>query len=293
MKPILEVSNLVKHFPKVKAVNGISFSIPTGICFGLLGPNGAGKTTTIEMIEGITKPTSGEILYKGIANNPAFKLEAGIQFQSTALMDFLTVKEVLKLFGSFYSNPQPLAELVKQCFLEEFLNQPAAKLSGGQKQRVLLALALINDPDIIFLDEPTTGLDPHSRRNFWHLIETIKQKGKTIILTTHYMDEAEQLCDQLLIVDHGQVIAQGSPSKLLQEHFDHVFICLDEADIAPELHDKYKFTKHGNQLVHQSLSVEKTLQEFIQLGVSLNSLQVRNPTLDDLFLQLTGHKLRE
>ncbi|MGH1370480.1 MAG: ABC transporter ATP-binding protein [Cellvibrionaceae bacterium] len=294
MNTIIEVKQLVKHFKDVHAVNGISFSIPKGICFGLLGPNGAGKTTTIEMMEGITAPSSGEVLYKGIANNPNFKHEAGIQFQSTALMDYLTVKEVLALFASFYPRTAPQEQLIAQCHLSEFVDHQAAKLSGGQRQRLLLALALVNDPDIIFLDEPTTGLDPQSRRNFWQLIESIKRDGKTVVLTTHYMDEAEQLCDQMVIVDRGQIIAEGSPKALLDEHFQHVFVCLAKADVPAALAEQLKHSVDSNdQITIESLSVESTLQTLIEGGAQLGSLQVRNPTLDDLFLKLTGHTLRE
>ena len=300
--PIIEVRDLRKSFRKVNAVNGLSFQIRTGQCFGLLGPNGAGKTTTIEMIEGITKPCEGEILYKGQASNPSFKQEAGIQFQSTALMDYLTVIEVLELFASFYEHTVPLPALIDQCQLGEFIEHPAAKLSGGQRQRLLLALALVNDPEIIFLDEPTTGLDPQSRRNFWHLITTIKQQGKTVVLTTHYMDEAEQLCDHLVIVDHGKIIAEGSPRQLLDNHFEHVFVCISKSDLPeslstgelPNLSNTRLLSSTANgELMIESLSVERTLQELIEVGASLNSLQVRNPTLDDLFLKLTGHSLRD
>ncbi len=294
MNPIIEVKHLIKRFKEVHAVNDLSFSIPKGICFGLLGPNGAGKTTTIEIMEGITKPTSGEVLYKGQANNPNFKQEAGIQFQSTALMDYLTVKEVLELFASFYPRTVPLTQLVAQCNLGDFVDHQASKLSGGQRQRLLLALALVNDPDIIFLDEPTTGLDPQSRRNFWQLIETIKRDGKTVVLTTHYMDEAEQLCDQLVIVDRGQIIAQGSPGELLDEHFHHVFVCLAKSDVPLETAEQVPHSLvNDDQITIESQSVEATLQTLIEGGARLSSLQVRNPTLDDLFLKLTGHTLRE
>ncbi len=293
MNPIIEVSHLIKHFKHVKAVNGISFSIPQGICFGLLGPNGAGKTTTIEMMEGITEPTSGQILYKGKSHNPAFKLEAGIQFQSTALMDYLTVKDVLELFASFYRKTTPQNVLIEQCNLQDFIHQQASKLSGGQRQRLLLALALVNDPDIIFLDEPTTGLDPQSRRNFWALIEQIKQQGKTIVLTTHYMDEAEQLCDQLLIVDKGQVIAEGSPATLLKAHFDHVFVYLDKDDLPDTWREQSNVTIKREQAIIATPSIETTLQALMATGANMRSLQVHNPTLDDLFLKLTGHSLRE
>ncbi|MBR9909037.1 MAG: ABC transporter ATP-binding protein [Gammaproteobacteria bacterium] len=293
MTPIIEVRNLNKQFKNVKAVNGISFSIAAGTCFGLLGPNGAGKTTTIEMMERISKPSSGEILYKGQIDNPAFKQEAGIQFQSTSLMDYLTVREVLELFASFYQRPMAITELAKLCHLQEFLHHQAAKLSGGQRQRVLLAVALVNDPDIIFLDEPTTGLDPQSRRNFWSLIEGIKRRGKTIVLTTHYMDEAERLCDQLVIVDRGQVIAEGTPQSLLRSHFNHIFVCLNQADVPADFQFEGKVNADNGQVIFESTSVERTLKQLIEQGARLNSLQVRNPTLDDLFLKLTGHSLRE
>ncbi len=293
MATLLEVKNLVKQFKQVNAVNGISFAIEQGICFGLLGPNGAGKTTTIEMMEGILPPTSGEIIYKGKPQTRDFKFEAGIQFQSTALMDYLTVNEVLDLFAGFYPKTANREALVKQCNLQDFLHRPASKLSGGQRQRVLLAVALINDPEIVFLDEPTTGLDPQSRRNFWQLIDNIKAQGKTIILTTHYMDEAEQLCDQLVIVDKGTIIAEGSPKQLLKQHFDNSFICLDADTLSPEQAQQFAATRRNQQWIIATPNTENCLQQLIQAGIDLGSLQVRSPSLDDLFLKLTGHSLRE
>ncbi|UTW46425.1 ABC transporter ATP-binding protein [bacterium SCSIO 12696] len=293
MTPIIEVRNLVKQFGSFRAVDGISFTIPQGICFGLLGPNGAGKTTTIEMIEGIKKPTSGDILYRGQPRGDQFKLDIGIQFQSTALMDFVTTREVLELFGRFYDKPLPVEELAELCQLNDFLDSFATKLSGGQKQRLLLAIALINDPQLLFLDEPTTGLDPQSRRNFWQLIEEIKLRGKTVLLTTHYMDEAEQLCDQLIIVDQGQIIAEGSPRALLNQHFGHSYVCLDADEVEGELDELSVSVAHSNgQLELQTQSVESTIKALIDRQVNLSSLRVRNPTLDDLFLKLTGHHLR-
>ncbi|TQV79515.1 ABC transporter ATP-binding protein [Exilibacterium tricleocarpae] len=309
MSAILQVRSLTKHFKDVQAVNGLSFAIEPGTCFGLLGPNGAGKTTTIEMIEGITEPNSGEILYKGKPRDGSFKLETGIQFQSTALMDYLTVTEVLDLFSHLYPRVLPRQQLADLCHLGDFLDQPAAKLSGGQRQRVLLALALINDPQLVFLDEPTTGLDPQSRRAFWQLIEDIKSAGKTVVLTTHYMDEAEQLCDRLAIIDHGRIIAEGSPQQLLQQHFDYVFVCIDRQDFPAHLDPATLAPSdapagagatppgvvavNGSQVAIKSHAVEETLEQLIQQRVKLNSLRVRNPTLDDLFLKLTGHSLRE
>lgn len=293
MTPILEVHNLTKHYKNVQAVKGISFSIPAGICFGLLGPNGAGKSTTIEMIEGIKTPTSGEIRYKGSERGADFAQQCGIQFQSTALPDFLLVREVLTLFHSFYDKTLPMDELIQLCDLSEFLNQEANKLSGGQKQRLLLALALINDPEIVFLDEPTTGLDPQSRRRFWHLIDNIKKQGKTVILTTHYMDEAESLCDDLVIVDHGKIIAQGSPRQLLQEHLPHRQMSLEAGDEFSAAHISGTVTRSPGTLTIETLSVEKTLQELQSSNADLSTLRVYNPTLEDLFLKLTGHALRE
>jgi ABC-2 type transport system ATP-binding protein len=297
----LEVIDLTKRFRDFTAVDNISFGIREGICFGLLGPNGAGKTTTIEVIEGIKVPSSGELLFRGRrldhrhGRDRRFAERAGIQFQSTALMDFLTVSEVLKLFGSLYPRAVPTDDLVRLCQLEEFLERRANKLSGGQKQRLLLALALINDPEIVFLDEPTTGLDPQSRRNFWELITTIKRRGKTVVLTTHYMDEAEQLCDELIIMDHGRIVDQGSPRALLDKHLPLKRVCLDLGrDIElGDLSGHVARDRDNGGLTIETASVETTLQELIARRVDLSSLRVRNPTLEDLFLKLTGHMLRE
>lgn len=290
---IIEVKHLAKHYRSVVAVEDVSFSIAEGICFGLLGPNGAGKTTTIEMMEGILDPTSGEIFYRGAPRSKNFLQEIGIQFQSTALMDFMTVRETLKLFSRFYEQTESLETLVKQCDLDDFLDRYANKLSGGQQQRLLLALAILNRPQLVFLDEPTTGLDPQARRNFWQLIDTIKKRGTTIVLTTHYMDEAEQLCDELAIMDRGKIIAQGSPAQLLREHFGYIYVCLDRADCELLLEQFPEHETHGERVFIRSISVEKTLQDLIASGVPLHSLSVRNPTLEDLFLKLTGHRLRE
>ncbi len=299
MTVILEVFNLTKSFRSLKAVDDVSFAIPKGSCCGLLGPNGAGKTTTIEIIENIKQATSGKILYKGKLRDSQFSSETGIQFQTTALMDYLKTREVLKLFSKLYRHTQSIDDLIETCQLEEFLETYATKLSGGQRQRLLLAIALVNDPEILFLDEPTTGLDPQARRNFWTLLRNIKKRGKTVLLTTHYMEEAELLCDQLVIMDQGKVIADGSPSVLLKNNFNHSYVCLDRED----------FNNAGNSSHIDCISspiemredciaiptndVEKTLSELISKNITLQSLQVRKPSLDDLFLKLTGHHLRE
>ena len=291
---ILEVRNLHKQYPGVNAVKGIDFAVPQGICFGLLGPNGAGKTTTIEMMEGIIKPTSGEIFYKGEPQGARFRQEAGIQFQSTALQDFLTVRENLKFFGSLYPNGLPLEELVEICRLKDYLDRDASKLSGGQRQRMLLALALVNDPDVVFLDEPTTGLDPQARLNFWELVNSIKARNKTVLLTTHYMEEAYNLCDEIAIMDHGKIIAHGSPDALLAKHFQDVIIELPQSDFpeaAKDIPHRYLDKVRGTVEIITP-DVNGTLAQLIQHGASLAGLQVRPRTLEDLFLELTGKELR-
>ena len=294
MEPVLEVKNLRKQYKKLVAVDDISFQIQPGICFGLLGPNGAGKTTTIEMIEGITTPTSGEILYKGRPRGSDFTLQAGIQFQSTSVMDKLVARELLELFHGLYPKTAPIEEIIELCGLEPLLNQEAKRLSGGQKQRLMFALALINDPEIIFLDEPTTGLDPQSRRNLWSLIAKIKAQGKNILLTTHYMEEAEMLCDHLIIIDHGKIISEGSPKNLLKQHFGYFYVCIDKQDMNVSLDDLGEVIEDRDDYYEiQSKSVEDTLQKLIRNNVLLNSLRVRQPTLEDLFLKLTGHSLRD
>lgn len=290
--PLLEVRNLVKHYPKVKAVNGVDFSLQRGTCLGLLGPNGAGKTTTVEILEGIHTATSGEILYKGNPVDRQFRNEAGIMFQSTALQDFITVRETLEMFARLYPENADIDELIKRCNLTAYLDQDNRELSGGQRQRLLLAIALVNDPDIIFLDEPTTGLDPQARRNFWDLIESIKAEGKTILLTTHYMDEAYVLCDEIIIMDHGEIIAQGKPQKLLKAHFNDVILQLPEEDITDSGALPGVSLQRKGIVEIASSDVNATIQELIAQGVSLSRLQIRSRNLDDLFLELTGKELR-
>jgi len=291
--PIIEVRNLIKRYNDVTAVNDISFKIKSGSCFGLLGPNGAGKTTTIEMMEGLIKPSSGEILYKEQPVTKALAHEIGIQFQHTALQDFLTVKETLKLFGSFYQHTLATEELIELCDLKDFLDRDNRLLSGGQRQRLLLALALINDPDVVFLDEPTTGLDPQARRNFWQLIKNIKQQQKTVVLTTHYMDEAEQLCDDIVIIDQGKIIESGKPQALLGKHFEHVFIYLPELMVPEALVTQHKWQTIDECIEIATNNVEQTIALLMQEKIPLDGLHVKSANLDDLFLKLTGHSLRE
>lgn len=293
MNAIVEVKNLVKRYGELNAVDGISFSINKGQCFGLLGPNGAGKTTTIEIMEGILKPSAGEVLYSGKPADENIAQQIGIQFQHTALQDFLTVQETLNLFTSFYQHTVSHQRLVELCDLGDFLDKDNRLLSGGQRQRLLLALALINDPEIVFLDEPTTGLDPQARRNFWQLIDNIKSESKTVILTTHYMDEAEKLCDEVIIMDKGQVIERGTPQTLLNHHFKDVFIYLPAQHVDSSVVENNGWKIEGERVAISSSNVEATLSTLIAQQVSLEGLQVKSANLDDLFLKLTGHSLRE
>jgi ABC-2 type transport system ATP-binding protein len=291
--PLLEASDLTKTFGAVRAVDGVSLRVPTGVCLGLLGPNGAGKTTTIEMVEGLTRPSSGTVRYKGEPIGPRFKAEVGIQFQSTALQDFLTVRETLALFRSFYSRGMALEELHRLCALEEFLDRDARRVSGGQRQRLLLAMALVNDPDLVFLDEPTTGLDPQARRAFWELVRGIKARGKTVLLTTHYMEEAYALCDSIAIMDHGRIIAEGAPGALLAQHFREVVVQLPRADFqADPARFPQPVLEAGDAVEILTADVEATLDALRAHGVSLARVQVRPRTLEDLFLSLTGKELR-
>ncbi|PLY17233.1 MAG: ABC transporter ATP-binding protein [Sedimenticola sp.] len=294
MNPIIDIENLCKSYKEVKAVNGVSFSIPKGICFGLLGPNGAGKTTTVEMLEGIIEPSSGSIHYRGKPIGPEFRNTAGIMFQNTALQEHITVREALRLFADFYPRVRPMEQLIEQCALGEFLDRDTKRLSGGQRQRVLLAIALINDPEIIFLDEPTTGLDPQARRNFWQLVHKIKAERKTLLLTTHYMEEAYELCDEIAIMDNGRIIAQGTPRDLLKSHFQNTVITLPSTNFRnhPACRDQLVSHQANGYADILSDDVDKTIHLLIDAGVPLTQLQVRERTLEDLFLQLTGHNLR-
>src|SRR5947208_6282445 len=216
--PALLVENLTKHYGDVRAVNGLDLEIASGECFGLLGPNGAGKTTTVEICEGLTAPDEGDVVVVGrrwATDESALRERLGIQLQETQLAEKLTVAETLRLFRSFYTRGRTIDDVIRLVQLDEKRDGRVGKLSGGQKQRLALACAIVGDPELLFLDEPTTGLDPQSRRQIWNLVEEFKATGRTILLTTHYMDEAERLCDRVAIVDHGKVIALGTPRDLI------------------------------------------------------------------------------
>ncbi len=294
MAALLEVKNLVKKYKTVLAVNGTSFSVEQGVCFGLLGPNGAGKTTTIEIIEDVIPPTSGEIIYKGKPRTASFKDEVGIQFQTTSLLSFLTVRETLETFQSLYRHTTGIDYLVELCHLGEFQHQYNDKISGGQRQRFLLAMALINQPELLFLDEPSTGLDPQARRNLWNLIQQIKREGKTIILTTHYMEEAQSLCDEIAIMDYGKIIARGTPQELIKQYSPEMTVILPTSSLGHAL-DQLPLPY---QAVHDNVEIKTSdvnscLNLLISQNVDLSDLTVRSPSLESVFLNLTGRQLRE
>jgi ABC-2 type transport system ATP-binding protein len=294
METILEVKNLVKKYNQVLAVDGISFALRQGVCFGLLGPNGAGKTTTIEVIEDVIPSTSGEIFYKGAPRTPSFREEVGIQFQSTALLNLLTVRETLETFQSFFRKTATVEALVKLCQLAEFLDQYNDRISGGQRQRFLLALALINRPELLFLDEPSTGLDPQARRNLWDLIQGIKAEGKTIILTTHYMEEAQYLCDEVAIMDYGKIIARGTPAELIRQYSRGITVVLPRHRFTPEAARFPLPVREVKDTIEiKTDDVNQCLGQLITHGVDLSEITVQSPNLETVFLNLTGRKLRE
>ncbi len=294
MQTILDVQNLVKLFPGIRAVDDISFTLEKGFCFGLLGPNGAGKTTAIEVIEGISTQTSGTILYKGLPRGSQYYEEIGIQLQHTELPQYLTVIETLEMYRNLYKGMISLEELISMCKLDEIIDRDNAKISGGQKQRLLLAIALANNPELIFLDEPTTGLDPQARRHLWEIVTHIKSERNTIILTTHYMEEAQILCDIIAIMDQGRIIAMGSPKELLEEHCQGTTIILQEyihTSILNRL--PCKWFKIEDRLEIQTNSVSECINHLMALEIDLSTISIRASNLDDLFLKLTGRDIRK
>ena len=289
---LIAAEGLEKHFPGVRAVDGISLGVRAGQCFGLLGPNGAGKTTTLEMLEGIQTPSAGRVLFQGRPLDRAFRERIGIQFQATALQDFQSVRESLAMFAALYQHHADLDELIQLCHLGEILDRDTRKLSGGQRQRLLLAIALVNDPALVFLDEPTTGLDPQARRNFWTLIERVRARGTTLLITTHYMEEAERLCDEIAIVDHGRILIQGRPSALIQAHFPAAILRLPSSAWPAEAPLPANAEHRDNHIELYVDEVPTALEQLERHGASLIDLRVDRPSLEDLFLKLTGHSLR-
>ena len=292
---------------KVEAVRGLDLAINMGECFGLLGPNGAGKTTTIEILEGLLQPTSGEVEVLGRnwqSDERELRQQLGISLQETRLSEKLTVRETLLLFSSFYRQPMPVETVLDELSLQEKADALVGKLSGGQKQRLAVATALVANPKILFLDEPTTGLDPQSRRQLWDIIRQFQQRNGTVLLTTHYMDEAERLCDRIAIIDHGQIIAEGTPAELIERLTGHHVVEFAISDgNAVNGHSWSKLP--GVQAVRTddgifSLQVREPhetipalLAELQRQRAQLVHLTTRQASLEDVFVQLTGRHLRE
>jgi ABC-2 type transport system ATP-binding protein len=297
---------------KVEAVRGLNLEIQTGECFGLLGPNGAGKTTTIEILEGLLEPTSGEVSILGHSwreNAREMREWLGISLQETRLSEKLSVRETIELFASFYREPRSSDEVMDQLELTEKADAWVGKLSGGQRQRLAVATALVCNPKILFLDEPTTGLDPQSRRQLWDIIRGFQRDGGTVLLTTHYMDEAERLCDELAIVDHGQIIAEGSPADLIERLGGHHVVEFAVSTVASGSSDgaaletwralpSVESVRAEDGMVALSvkephLTIPALLAELGRQGSELQHLTTRQATLEDVFVRLTGRHLRE
>jgi len=293
VQPLLEIIDITKRYGEITAVEGVSVAVDEGTCFGLLGPNGAGKTTLLEIIEGILPQSAGEILYKGLPRPASFREEVGIQFQQTALLSFLTIRETLRTFQRLYRKSRDLKGLIRECRLEEIVDQHNDKISGGQRQRLLLALALVNDPELLFLDEPSTGLDPHARRDLWDIIERQKSLGKTLVLTTHYMEEAQHLCDEVAIMDHGKIIARGTPEALVSTHCKGATVSLPQSGF-PEIQEGFPWPvqKIRERVVIHTDAVNSCLAVLMRNGAQLDEMVIRSPNLEDVFLNLTGHQFR-
>ena len=307
-KSALRVRQLRKAYKDVVAVDGLDLEVQAGECFGLLGPNGAGKTTTVEICEGLTPPDSGEVEVLGrrwSSDAAQLRQRLGIQLQDTQLSEKLTVYETVRLFRSFFRQGAEASEVIARVQLEEKQNARVGDLSGGQKQRLALACALVGDPDFLFLDEPTTGLDPQARRQLWELIEEFKESGRTILLTTHYMDEAERLCDRVAIMDHGKKIALGTPRELIastcaEQMVEFTAGSVSHALDVPALRRiegvREVRTENGAvllQVTELHTSVPALLAELTRQNVPLTELRTHSATLEDVFVTLTGRHLRD
>jgi len=305
MNTVVEVKSLTRRYGNLVAVDSVSFSVKECEIFGVLGPNGAGKTTTVEMIEGLRRPDSGEIRVCGIdaAKEPErIKELIGVQLQTTSLYERIRVKEVVDLFGGYYRRAIPTAKLLEEVSLTDKKNSFVSELSGGQKQRLALALALVNDPGVLFLDEPTTGLDPQARRNVWGIIDGLRENGKTVILTTHYMEEAEELCRRVAIMDSGRIIALDTPDALIAGAGLESRIVLDDAREELRLMLKSmdlpaRATEDNNRIILHTKKASLVLKEIARVAsernIDLGNISVRKATLEDVFLAFTGRQLQE
>jgi ABC-2 type transport system ATP-binding protein len=303
------VSDLRKSYGALEAVRGISFAIGAGECFGLLGPNGAGKTTTVEILEGLLPPTSGdvEILSRRWGHDDLeIRERLGVCLQQTVLSEKLEVGETVALFRAFYRSGRTSGDVIREVGLQEKSRARVGTLSGGQKQRLAVACALVGDPELLFLDEPTTGLDPQSRRQVWDIVDGLKKRGRTVVLTTHYMDEAEKLCDRVAVVDYGHIIAEGTPRELIRSlGGDHVIeIAVEEggrAELLPEdLSDlpsvRAVHAEAGHlvlTVIEPHVAIAPLLERVAASGSRLSSLATRHASLEDVFVSLTGRHLRD
>ena len=307
-EPAVLVRGLRKRYGDVVAVDGLDLRVEAGECFGLLGPNGAGKTTTIEICEGLLEPDEGEVTVLGMrwrGQAAALRPRLGIALQETQLSDKLTVRETVRLFRSFYgSRGRDVGDVIDLVELREKLNARVVSLSGGQRQRLALACALVGDPDLLFLDEPTTGLDPQSRRQLWGLIEELRRGGRTVVLTTHYMDEAERLCDRVAVVDQGRVIALGTPRELIASlGAEHVVefavedgVPVDGTALASLPGVEQIREERGRWRVQARAPhtvIPAVLAEVSRSGATLTELRTHSATLEDVFVALTGRHLRD
>ena len=305
MPAAIEVADLVKIYGSLRAVDGVSFRVEPGQIFGLLGPNGAGKSTTIEMLEGLRPADSGtiKVLDIDVRREPRrVKERIGVQLQSTAFFKQLTIRQLLRLFGSFFPVALPVERLIGMVNLEEKADTPSGDLSGGQRQRLAIAVALVNDPAVVFLDEPTTGLDPQARRSLWDVIRQLRADGKTVLLTTHYLDEAEQLCDNLVFIDYGKVIAQGTPAGLIAENFERTTLeFLGNEKLSRETLEKLPAVDRWEEAnghvrlssSHATATTRALMDLCAEHGLDLHGFSVHTATLEDVFLKLTGRRIRE
>jgi ABC-2 type transport system ATP-binding protein len=302
---VVEVKSLVKAYGDIKAVNSISFSVTKGEVFGMLGPNGAGKTTTMEIIEGLRSADSGSASVLGLdvsEDARAVKEIIGIQSQTPALYPDLNVREIINFFRSLYRKSVPTSQIIDLASLKESRDVLFRNLSGGQQQRLSVALAFINDPEVIFLDEPTTGLDPQARRAMWEVIESFRSGGKTVVLTTHYMEEAQRLCERIAIMDYGQIIALASPQQLIESNIKESAIQFKMKEypgdqVISSLPDVSKVVKEGDEIIIYTNNIPSAMNGLLGLAsersTELSELSVRQASLEDVFLKLTGKRIRD
>ena len=303
--PVIRVRGLTKRYADVQAVDGIDFDVAKGEIFGLLGPNGAGKTTTVEILEGLREPDGGEVWVLGVdvrSDADAIKPRIGVSLQTAALYPKLTVTELVDLFRSFYPRTRPTGEIIDALELGERRDARSQELSGGQRQRLAVALSLVNDPELVFLDEPTTGLDPAARRSLWDIVEGLKAAGRSVLLTTHNMEEAEILCDRLAIMDHGRILEMGTVEELVSKHYQERTIRFDRlealtpdelsalpaaASVKEDEHEVLVYTRDPGKTVGALLDLADSR------GLEPQNLAIRRATLEDVFLDLTGRALRD